>query len=140
MSNVLAAIGVAQLGVIEERVRLRRAIFDRYRAALGELPGITFMPEAKYGRCTRWLTVLTVDPARFGADREQIRLKLECENIEARPVWKPMHMQPVFSEAKAIGGTVSEAFFRDGLCLPSGSQLTASQVDRICDIVRSCAR
>jgi|YNPNPStandDraft_1061719.scaffolds.fasta_scaffold21820_3 dTDP-4-amino-4,6-dideoxygalactose transaminase len=96
MSNILAAIGRAQLQVLEERVRRRREIFHEYQRALGRVPGISFMPEAPYGRCTRWLTVILVEPELFGADREAIRLALEAENIESRPVWKPMHMQPVF--------------------------------------------
>lgn len=102
MSNILAAIGRAQLKVLEERVRRRREIFHQYRRALDRVPGISFMPEAPYGRCTRWLTVILVEPELLGADREAIRLALEAENIESRPVWKPMHMQPVF-EIRAGG-------------------------------------
>ena len=96
MSNILAAIGRGQLKVMDERVKRKREIFDYYREALGDLPGIEFMPEADYGTCNRWLTVILITPEEFGADRETVRLALEAENIEARPVWKPMHMQPVF--------------------------------------------
>jgi len=96
MSNVLAAIGRGQLRVLDERVQRKRAIFDYYHEALGDLPGIEFMPEASYGISNRWLTVVLITPKEFGTDRETIRLALEKENIEARPVWKPMHMQPVF--------------------------------------------
>lgn len=96
MSNILAGIGLAQLKVLEERVQRRREIFDTYRWMLGDLPGIEFMPEADYGRSNRWLTVILITPEEFGADREAVRLALEAENIEARPVWKPMHLQPVF--------------------------------------------
>ena len=96
MSNVLAGIGRGQLQVLEDRVQARRRNFDFYRQTLGDLPGLAFMPEAPWGRHTRWLTVITVDPHAFGADRETIRLALEAENIEARPVWKPMHLQPMF--------------------------------------------
>ena len=96
MSNIVAAIGLGQLGVLDERVRRKREIFDYYRNALGDLPGIEFMPEADYGRSNRWLTVILIDPDKFGADREDVRLALEGENIESRPVWKPMHLQPVF--------------------------------------------
>jgi dTDP-4-amino-4,6-dideoxygalactose transaminase len=136
MSNVLAGIGRGQLRVLEDRVAARRANFDRYVAHLGDLPGIAFMPEAPWGLHTRWLTCLTIDPARFGATREDIRLALESENIEARPVWKPMHAQPVYAGYESVGGAVSERLFTDGLCLPSGSNLTSEQVDRVIEGVR----
>ena len=96
MSNIVAAIGRGQLQVLDERVRRKREIFDYYRQALFGVPGIKFMPEAEYGRCNRWLTVVLITPEEFGADREAVRMALEAENIESRPVWKPMHMQPVF--------------------------------------------
>ena len=97
MSNILAAIGRGQLRVLDERVKRKREIFDYYQNALGDLPGIEFMPEAEYGRCNRWLTVILITPEEFGADRETVRLALDAEDIEARPVWKPMHAQPVFN-------------------------------------------
>ncbi|MCU0611714.1 MAG: DegT/DnrJ/EryC1/StrS family aminotransferase, partial [Candidatus Eisenbacteria bacterium] len=103
MSNVLAAIGRGQLATLAERVAIRRETFERYRQALSDLPGIGFMPESPGGQCTRWLTVITVDPEAFGATREDIRLAMERENIEARPVWKPMHRQPVFSQCRVVG-------------------------------------
>ena len=96
MSNILAAIGRGQLAVLDERVQRKREIFDYYRAALGCATGIAFMPEAAYGRCNRWLTVVLITPEIFGADREVVRQALNAENIESRPVWKPMHLQPVF--------------------------------------------
>jgi len=96
MSDVLAAIGRGQLSVLDERVKKRREIFDYYQEALGDLPGIEFMPEPEWSRSNRWLTVILVTSEEFGAGREAVRLALEAENIEARPVWKPMHMQPVF--------------------------------------------
>jgi dTDP-4-amino-4,6-dideoxygalactose transaminase len=139
LSNVLAGIGRAQLAVLADRVRARRANFDYYYQALSPLPGLQFMPEAAWGRHNRWLTVLTIDPALFGADREAVRLALEAENIEARPVWKPMHLQPVFADYAAVGGRVAEVLFRDGLCLPSGSNLTQPDLARVVDII-SCAR
>ena len=98
------------------------------------------MPEAPWGRHTRWLTVLTIDSAAFGATREEVRLALERENIESRPVWKPMHLQPLFAECEAVGGSVAEEFFANGLCLPSGSALTEAELDRVIEIVRGCAR
>ena len=137
MSNVLAAIGRGQLRTLSERVVIRRRIFGRYAQGLQDLPGIEFMPEAPYGHATRWLTCLTIDAARFGADRETVRLALEAENIEARPAWKPMHLQPVFAGARVFGGAMSERIFRDGLCLPSGSSLSDQAQDRIISIVRA---
>ena len=136
LSNVLAAIGRGQLGVLEERVRRKRAIFEGYRQRLGDLPGLAFMPEAPYSRATRWLTVVQIDEAVFGASPEQVRLALEAENIEARPLWKPMHLQPVFRGCRIRGGAVSEELFRRGLCLPSGTAMSEDDLDRVADIVR----
>lgn len=135
LSNLLAAIGRAQLKTLPERVAARRRVFDRYAAALGPLPGLAFMPEAGYGRGNRWLTCLTVDADLFGISREGIRLALEAENIESRPVWKPMHLQPVFAAAPMYGGRISERLFADGLCLPSGSSLAESEQARVIQIV-----
>jgi dTDP-4-amino-4,6-dideoxygalactose transaminase len=136
MSNVLAAIGRGQLTVLSERIAARRRNFEFYERALGELPGIEFMPEAPFGRCTRWLTCLTIDPKAFGATRDDVRLALERENIEARPLWKPMHLQPVFKDCRARGGSVSDLLFENGLCLPSGSALSEEELTRICAVVR----
>src|SRR5690606_15637318 len=140
LSNVLAGIGLGQLEVLDERVAARRANFDFYREALGELDGIEFMPEAPWGRHTRWLTTLTIDPAAFGATREDVRLALEAGNIEARPVWKPMHLQPVFAGCEVVGGSVAEDLFENGLCLPSGSNLSESDLQRVVDVIRAVAR
>lgn len=140
LSNVLAAIGRGQLRALDDRVRRKREIFGFYREALGELPGIHFMPEAPYGRCTRWLTVLTIDPAAFGADREAVRLALETENIESRPVWKPMHLQPVFRGCRVVGGAVSEHLFARGLCLPSGTAMSDEDLGRVVERVRRTGR
>jgi pyridoxal phosphate-dependent aminotransferase EpsN len=140
LSNVLAAIGRGQLRDLDRRVAARRANFDRYMAGLGDLPGISFMPEASYGRSTRWLTTLTIDPDAFGASREDVRLALEAHSIESRPLWKPMHLQPVFAGCRAVGGNVSEHLFDWGLCLPSGSSLTPAQHDRVVEIIRSAHR
>lgn len=137
MSNVLAAIGRGQLQVLEEHVQARRRNFRYYQQTIGDLPGIDFMPEALWGRHSRWLSVITVDPSEFGADREAIRLALEAENIEARPVWKPMHLQPVFAGCETVGGAVAEAFFRDGLCLPSGSNLSQGDLGRVVEAIHS---
>ena len=141
MSNVLAGIGRGQLRVLEDHVRARRRVFDRYVGALGNLPGIGFMPEAPWGHHTRWLTCLTIDPEAFGADREQVRLALEAENIEARPVWKPMHLQPAYRQYEVAGGAVAEDLFAHGLCLPSGSAMTEADQQRVIEIVRGvCVR
>jgi dTDP-4-amino-4,6-dideoxygalactose transaminase len=140
LSNLLAAVGRGQLRALDERVEQRRDVNARYRRELGDLPGIDFLPEADYGRSTCWLTCVTVDPGRFGADREAIRLHLEERNIESRPVWKPMHLQPVNRECRVRGGTVSASIFERGLCLPSGSALDDGDFDRILGAIRSVAR
>jgi pyridoxal phosphate-dependent aminotransferase EpsN len=140
MSNILAAIGRGQLRVLADRVESRRKIFTYYKTALGEVSGIEFMPEPSYGRCTRWLTCLTIDPDKFGADRESVRLALESENIEARPVWKPMHMQRVFKGCECIGGEVAEDLFKRGLCLPSGTGMTEEDLNSIISVILSCRK
>jgi pyridoxal phosphate-dependent aminotransferase EpsN len=140
LSNVLAAIGRGQLELLEDRVAARRANFEAYVATLGELPGLTFQPEAGWGVHTRWLTCLLVDENLFGASREAIRLALEEHDIESRPLWKPMHMQPVFAGYESVGGSVSEDVFERGLCLPSGSNLTAEDRRRVTDVVASVHR
>jgi pyridoxal phosphate-dependent aminotransferase EpsN len=127
LSNLLAAVGRGQLRVLDERVAQRRANNDYYRAAFASTPGIALMPEASYGKMNAWLTCITVDPAAFGADREQIRMHFQELDIEARPVWKPMHLQPVFSGCRVRGGQVAERLFERGLCLPSGSSLSADE-------------
>lgn len=137
LSNVLAGIGRGQLRVLNERVAARRRNFEIYASALGNLPGIEFMPEAEFGCATRWLTCLTIDPEAFGADREQVRLALAAQQIESRPVWKPLHIQPVFAECECFGGAVAEDLFAHGLCLPSGSNLTDEDLDRVIDGIKS---
>lgn len=151
MSNILAAIGRGQLQVLDKRVKRKREIFDYYHSALKNIPGIEFMPEAPNNRSNRWLTVIVITPEEFGVDREAIRLALEKENIESRPVWKPMHLQPVFScsgngsngnkkqyKARKVGGQVSEYLFERGLCLPSGTAMTNKDIDRVIEIIRNC--
>ena len=98
------------------------------------------MPEAPYGTSNRWLSCLTVDPMDFGATREDVRLALEAENIEARPVWKPLHLQPVFAGSPMYGGAVCERLFERGLCLPSGSSLSAADQDRVIAVIRAVQR
>ena len=140
LSNLLAAVGRAQLDVLPERVAARRRINARYRELLGDAPGLDFMPEAATGASNCWLTCLTVEPAAFGADREQIRLALEAEDIEARPVWKPMHLQPIFASGRVFGGAISARLFERGLCLPSGSALSEDDQERVVATVIAASR
>jgi pyridoxal phosphate-dependent aminotransferase EpsN len=123
LSNLLAAVGRAQLEDLDRRVEVRRAHRARYAEALGSLPGVDFMPEAPGCRSTFWLTCLLVDPARFAADPAAICARLATDDIEARPLWKPMHLQPVFASCRVFGGAVSAELFARGVCLPSGSAL-----------------
>jgi len=143
MSNILAAIGRGQLRVLDERVKAKSRIFEYYRNALKDIPGIDFMPEAPYGKANHWLTVILITPEIFGADRETVRIALEAENIESRPVWKPMHMQPVFTKTYKsgyTGGNVSEDLFERGLCLPSGTAMTNEDMERIVSVIKKCRR
>lgn len=136
LSNICAAIGLGQMEVLEDRVARRREIFDRYRTALS-LPGIAFMPEPDGVRSTRWLTAITVNPAEAGLSRETIREGLLKHAIESRPLWKPMHLQPLYAGAPYHGAGVDEALFRDGLCLPSGSDMTEAQQDEVIEHIRA---
>lgn len=138
MSSILAAIGLGQLKILPQRVNQKREIFETYYSLLHHLPGIEFMPEASYGKSNRWLTVILIDSAKFGTNRESVRRALEAENIESRPVWKPMHLQPVFKGCRIRGGKVSEDLFARGLCLPSGTTLTRSDIERIANIITKC--
>ena len=131
LSSLLAAVGIEQLKALPERVAARRAIFDRYREGLGDLPGLGFMPEAPYGRSNRWLSVLRLDPRGGAPDRDQARRWLAAAGIESRPVFLPLHLQPAFRRAPRAGGAVAAAIFEDGLCLPSGSGLTPAQQGRV---------
>ncbi|MEZ4398584.1 MAG: aminotransferase class I/II-fold pyridoxal phosphate-dependent enzyme [Kofleriaceae bacterium] len=136
LSNLLAAVGRAQLEVLPERVAARRANRDRYRAALGGLPGVALLEDAAGCLGNAWLTCITIDPAVAGCDRERVRLALEAQDIEARPVWKPMHLQPVFASAPIRGGALATTLFERGLCLPSGSSLTPADQDRVIATIR----
>jgi pyridoxal phosphate-dependent aminotransferase EpsN len=96
------------------------------------------MPEASYGRSSRWLTCLTIDSGAFGADRESVRRELEAADIEARPVWKPMHLQPLYRDCRTVGGAVAADLFARGLCLPSGGHLEDADLERIASLIRGC--
>jgi dTDP-4-amino-4,6-dideoxygalactose transaminase len=137
LSNLLAALGRSQLADLPRRVSRRRAINARYRAALGDLP-VAFMPEAPYGTATCWLTCLTIDRSACGMGPDDVRLALEERDIEARRVWKPMHLQPVFAEAEARVDGTAQRLFESGLCLPSGSSLTDGQQDQVIAAFREC--
>jgi dTDP-4-amino-4,6-dideoxygalactose transaminase len=143
MSNIVAAIGVGQLQLLPEILRRKEQIFGWYQQGLGQIPGLAFMPEASYGKATRWLTVITLDAdkARAGSTTPSSKITtlmaaLERENIESRPLWKPMHLQPVFQGVTTYGGRVSEKLFASGLCLPSGAGLTEAEVKHICDVIK----
>ena len=136
LSNVSAGIGRGQLMMLKERVAARRRNFAFYQETLGDLPGIEFMPEADFGTSTRWLSCLTFDPNIGGIDREQVRLKLLEQQIESRPVWKPMHLQPVFSNCECANNGIAEDLFHKGLCLPSGSNLTDEELQRVTTQIR----
>jgi pyridoxal phosphate-dependent aminotransferase EpsN len=131
MSNLLAALGRGQLETLPMRVAARRRIRARYRELLDGVPGLSLVPEATYGASNAWLTCVVLDPDAFGADREAVRLALEAEDIEARPLWKPMHLQPIFAAHQVFGGEVGARLFERGLCLPSGSALTDDDQDRV---------
>ena len=140
LSNLLAAVGRGQLETLAQRVERRRAHNRAYRKRLEGIAGVTFMPEARYGRCTFWLTALTIDPERFGTDRESVRRYLDARLIEARPVWKPMHLQPVFSSCRCVGGAVAQSLFDLGLCLPSGSSMTDAEREEVANLVLEARR
>jgi pyridoxal phosphate-dependent aminotransferase EpsN len=133
LSNICAAIGLGQMEVLDDRVSRRREIFNRYSAALSGYCGINLMPEPEGLRSTRWLTAITIDPALAGVSREDIRLDLLAHGIESRPLWKPMHLQPLYAGSPYHGSGVDEKLFRDGLCLPSGSDMTAAEQDEVID-------
>ena len=138
MSNICAGIGRGQMMVLEEHIARRRAIHQLYKKELNNLSGITVFdnPDNKFNS-NHWLTCIIIDSTKAGFTREDIRLKMEAENIETRPLWKPMHLQPVFSSAPYYGDGTAEKLFNDGLCLPSGSSLSNEDVFRVLNIINS---
>jgi pyridoxal phosphate-dependent aminotransferase EpsN len=136
MSNVLAGIGRGQLRVLEQRVAARRAVAARYAEAFNDIPGVQLQPEAPWGTHSRWLTVVYLDPALHDARPSDLVAALERDNIEARPVWRPMHTQPLFAGAATVGGGVAERLYARGLCLPSSSSLSADAQERVTLAVR----
>ncbi|QUG86573.1 DegT/DnrJ/EryC1/StrS family aminotransferase [Bacillus nitratireducens] len=141
MSNILAGVGRAQLQVLQERVHARRRIFDRYYQELSQIPGIQFMPELEDTYSNRWLTVLTVDEEKTGVPIQALLKQLENENIEARPVWKPLHMQPLFEDVMyyphSESEDVSRKLFATGVCLPSGSGMTEKDQTRVITCIKN---
>ena len=136
MSNVLAGIGRGQLEVLDLRVQQRRAIAFRYRDAFADLPGITLMPQASYGLHTNWLSCFLIDEKKFGCSRDALIRALDEANVESRPVWKPMHLQPLYAGCERYGGEVAEDLFRRGICLPSSSSLTEQEQLHVVNTVR----
>jgi dTDP-4-amino-4,6-dideoxygalactose transaminase len=136
MSNLLAAVGRVQLAALSTRVEARRRVFLHYRQHLAGVEGISLQAEAPWGSHTRWLTCILVDPDRAGENREAIRLRLHALGIESRPVWKPMHLQPVYRDHPTVGGSVAQDLFERGLCLPSSSSLTEDEVACVCAAIR----
>jgi pyridoxal phosphate-dependent aminotransferase EpsN len=140
MSNVLAAIGRGQLEVLDERVAQRRAVWRRYREAFADVPGLAPMPEAPYGLHTHWLSCFLVDPGALGSSRDDVVRALAAVDVEARPLWKPMHLQPLYSRCERYGGEVAALLFERGLCLPSSSSLSVADQERVIETVRRVAR
>ena len=139
MSNISAGIGRGQMEVLDTRIAQRRRIFDWHREEMANIAGISFVTEPAGYFSNRWLTTILVDPKESGMTRETLRLAFEAKNIESRPLWKPMHMQPVFSDCSFYGDGTSERLFEQGLCLPSGSNLTDAELARIKEVVQECA-
>ena len=139
MSNLLAAVGRGQLRNLDTKIVRRREIRRGYQERLGELPGVTFLTDRDEAPSNAWLTVLTIDPALAGADRESVRRHLRARGIEARPVWKPMHLQPAYADHRTLRGEAAAKAFANGLCLPSGSALTDEEQDEICAELRDTA-
>ena len=137
MSNIVAGIGRGQLKTLDQRIERKREIFNYYKNALENLPGVQFQPEMPATKSNRWLTTLTIDPELAGTDREKIRQSFVAENIDTRPLWKPMHLQPVFKNAIKYENGISEKIFNDGLCLPSGTAMIEEDLNRVIKIFKS---
>ena len=142
MSNILAAIGRGQLRVLDDRIKRRREIFDTYKSELGSIPGVGFMPEAEFGKSNRWLTVMTLDPEIIKKTPFELVDYLEKQNIETRPVWKPMHLQPLFEGKRYYpyeeNCSISDVLFKTGICLPSGTAMSQGDLERVIDAIKRC--
>jgi dTDP-4-amino-4,6-dideoxygalactose transaminase len=137
LSNVLAGIGRGQLRVLDARVAARQRVAERYREAFADLPGVSLQPRAPWGTHSRWLSVFHLDPADAVATPREVMRALEEDDIESRPVWRPMHTQPLLERARCIGGSVAERLYATGICLPSSSSLEPAEQDRVIDRVRA---
>ena len=140
MSNLLAAVGRGQLAVLDERVKVKQEIFNRYTLALSDIEGLEFIQMAPYGISNCWLTTLTINQDVAGFNRDSVIVALEKENIESRPVWKPMHLQPLFKKFdyyESDNGDISQMLFNNGICLPSGTSLSDKEQEKIIDIILS---
>lgn len=135
MSNILAAMGRGQLEHLGNKIARRKKINQFYKKELVKIPGISFMPIASYGEPNYWLTCITIDPEQQVITNEELRVALEKENIESRPLWKPMHLQPIFQSCRIRRGSVTEKLFKHGLCLPSGSGMTNEDLNRVTDSI-----
>src|SRR5699024_1367984 len=144
MSNLLAGVGRTQLQMLDQRVEMKRRVFRRYYHALADLPGFEFMPELENTRSNRWLTTLTIDEVKAGVTIQELLFALNEENIEARHVWKPLHMQPLFKGARYYahkqGVHVAEQLFRTGICLPSGTNLSETDQQRVIHCIKETMR
>lgn len=141
LSNICAGIGRGQMQVLDEHIARRRAIHGLYSQGLESIPGIEVQQNlSTHFNSNFWLTTILIDPKQTGFDREQLRLRLEEENIESRPLWKPMHLQPVFASCPYYGGSVAERLFERGLCLPSGSGLSDDEISRVIEVIKSFTR
>ena len=141
LSNICAGIGRGQMQVLDEHIARRRAIHALYSQGLESIPGIEVQQNpSTHFNSNFWLTTILIDPKQTGFDREQLRLRLEEENIESRPLWKPMHLQPIFASYPYYGGSVAERLFERGLCLPSGSGLSDDEISRVIGVIKSFIR
>jgi dTDP-4-amino-4,6-dideoxygalactose transaminase len=140
LSNLLAAFGRGQLATLADRIERRRHIRERYAEHLAAVPGVALNPIGTGQEPNHWLTCITVEPAVAGFEPEDLRRHLEAADIESRPTWKPMHLQPVFAGAPAVVDGTAEAVFRTGLCLPSGSGMSDADLDRVLDAIEAFTR
>lgn len=139
MSNITAGIGRGQMEVLQDRIDRRRKVYELYKKSLGSVAGISFLSEIATSRSNRWLTTIVIDPTQTNSTtNEELRLHLESLNIESRPLWKPMHQQPVFAECKVYNRGVADELFSKGLCLPSGSNLSDEQIYFVSEEIKKC--
>jgi pyridoxal phosphate-dependent aminotransferase EpsN len=139
MSNIVACIGRGQLEVLTQRIERKREIFEWYRSIFSSIPGVSMMPEPPGAQCNYWLSCVVIDEKQAGFSAEQLRLAFEADTIESRPLWKPMHLQPVFAQCKAMLNGIAQHLFEQGLCLPSGTAMAQPQLQRIQRVIQQVA-